>query len=103
MLLNENSILETLQKIVDYLKAGDLDQAEAHLDALGFDRLLSPIRDRSKGSRRFFDPAEPFDSVRVHETGDHLHSCFAAVKRGDAAAALTAGEHALERWQAGGG
>jgi hypothetical protein len=99
-MLNNQSVAAALRSAVDHLKSGDLTQAEAALRALQFDRLLKPLRDRSKGPRQFLDPGEPFGVDRVHETGDHIRSCFAAMKRGDQAGALASAEAAVKRWEA---
>lgn len=98
MMLNEGSIAQALREIVAHLKDGTLEQAEANLKALEFERLLHPVIGRSKGSRQFFDPAEPFGAERVHQTGDDLRRCFSAISRKDREIALREAEAAATRW-----
>ena len=97
-MLNEDSIARTLRELVDHLTNEDLDQAEATLEVLGFERLLHPVKDPSKGPRRFFDPAEGFGPERVHQTGDHVRRCLSAIKRKDRESALHEAEAAATRW-----
>lgn len=79
-MLNESAISEALENCVAHLERDNLDQAEATLRVLDFDRLLKPIEDPSKQrQRRFVDPAEGYGVERVHETGDHIHACFSAI------------------------
>ena len=99
MMLNEDSIAQTLREFHAHLTSGDLDQAEANLEVLGFERLLHPAKDPSKGPRQFFDPAEPFGSERVHQTGDHIRRCLSAIKRGDRENALHEAAAAATRWR----
>jgi hypothetical protein len=100
-MLNEESITGVLQGVIGHLESGNLEQAEAHLDIVDFERLLHPIRGAS-AYRQFVDPAEGFGLDRVHETGDHIRACALAVRRGDMDAALLAARTALARWNQGG-
>jgi hypothetical protein len=99
-LLNENSIAQTLQEIVEDLQQGYLQNARTRLDVLEFERLRHPISDPTK-QRLFVDPAGPFGTERVNETGDHILQCEAALSRVDGSAALEAAQKALQRWQEG--
>jgi hypothetical protein len=99
MMLNEDSITQALRQLVANLSSGNLDQAEATLEVLEFERLLHPVKDRSKGPRQFFDPAEAFGAERVHQTGDHLRVCLSAIKREDCNSALREAEAATARWE----
>ena len=81
------------------LNGGNLDRAEAVLEVLEFERLLHPVKDWSKGSRRFFDPAESFGPERVHQTGDHIDRCLSAINREDREGALLEAEAAATRWK----
>ena len=96
-MLSEESIVRFLQGIISHLENGNLEQAEAHLDILDFERLLHPIRGDS-ANRQFVDPAEGFGVERVHETGDRIRECALAVRAGDNNAALYAARAALMRW-----
>jgi hypothetical protein len=97
-MLDDDSITQALGELVSHLTAGNLDQAEATLEVLDFERLLHPLKDRSKGSRQFFDPAEPFGTERVHQTGDHIRSCSVAINQHDHKRALDEAVAAAARW-----
>lgn len=58
-MLNEQSIRETLERIVNQLSEGDAESANFAIEDLGLDRLTQPIEDRSK-HRMFVDPAAAF-------------------------------------------
>lgn len=98
-MLSEESITQALGELVSNLTAGDLDQAEATLEVLDFERLLKPLKDRSKGSRLFLDPAEPFGAERVHQTGDHILRCSSAINQQDRERALDEALAAAARWK----
>jgi len=91
------SINRLLEQTVEHLEAGNPEQAEATLDVLDFERLLHPIKG-SGAEHRFVDPAASFGVERVHETGDHVRSCIAALAAGDFEAALEAARAAAARW-----
>jgi hypothetical protein len=99
--LTEDSIKRTLEGVIDDIRQEHLDAAQARLDDLGFERLLKPIPDASRGRRLFTDPAAPFGVERVHRTGGHLGQCRAALRRGNGKGALQAAISALQRWQYG--
>jgi hypothetical protein len=99
MTLNDQAVGDALRSAIAHIRAGNLEQADAVLEDLGFERLLRPIKDRSKGPRRFFDPAENFGPERVHQTGDHIVKCRTALKRNDGQGALSSAESALARWE----
>jgi hypothetical protein len=99
MMFNEDAIAQVLCQLVAHLSSRDLDQAEATLEVLEFERLLHPVIGRSKGPRQIIDPAESFGSERVRQTGDHLRGCLSAVKRGDCESALREAEAATTRWK----
>lgn len=99
-MLNEESITRFLQGVISHLEGGNLEQAEAHLQILDFERLLHPIRGHS-AHRQFLDPAEAFGVERVHETGDYIRMCARAERTGDIDTALNAARAALARWSQG--
>jgi hypothetical protein len=103
MMLNDAAITNALSQTVEMIREGDLEQAQAGLAVLEFHRLMRPLKDSSKGPRRFFDPAREFGPERVHETGDHISECIAALGRGDAEDALAEAEAAAARWGEEGG
>lgn len=72
-MLNDQAVTDALRDTIEHVQQQNLEQAEATLEVLGFERLLRPIEDRSK-QRRFVDPAGGFGVERVHETGDHIRS-----------------------------
>ena len=90
-----------IAETIEHLKRGDLDQAEIQIDIVDIDRLLRVVRDPSKGSRQFIDPAESFGRARVQETSGHLHHAKAYMRSGGISAALLEAEAALRRWDAG--
>src|SRR6266478_1069343 len=49
--LNETSIRDSLEKIARHLKAGEMTEAKAALDALDFGRLFRTVQDPTKASR----------------------------------------------------
>ena len=89
---------KALNQTVEKIKEGDLEQAEAGLAVLEFHRLMRPLQDSSQGLRQFFDPAREFGPERVHETGDHISRCIAALGFGDGEMALAEAEGAAARW-----
>ena len=101
-MLNEDSIKQALENLVDDIKQSNLDNAASTLDVLGFERLLRSIEDPTKGRNRrlFIDPSEAFGTERVHKTGDHIAACRNALGRSDRDCALDHAEKALKRWQA---
>jgi hypothetical protein len=103
MMLNDAAITNALSQTVEKIREGDLEQAQAGLAVLEFHRLMGPLKDSSKGARKFFDPAREFGPERVHETGDHISRCIAALGRGDAENALAEAEAAAARWGEEGG
>lgn len=98
MMLNEDSIKQALRELIAHLNAGELDQAKATLEVLGFERLLHPIQRNDKGPMEFFDSAQSFGTERVHKTGDHIRQCLFAIKREDRESALREAEAAAKRW-----
>lgn len=98
IILNEGSIAQVLRELVAHLSGGNLDQAQAALETMEFERLLRPVKDRSKGSHQFFDPSEEFGPERVHQSGDHLRECLSAIQREDNGRALHEAEAAAARW-----
>ena len=98
MMLNEASIRGYLVELIKHLKLGDLDQAEATIDTLEFNRLLRPIP-----RRQFIDPAEAsgIGTERAHEVGDHLQRLASRLEHRDMEGALQEAEAALVRWDAG--
>ncbi len=99
MMLNEAAITNALNQTVEKIREGDLEQAQAGLAVLEFHRLMRPLKDSSKGLRQFFDPGREFGPERVHETGDHISRCIAALGLGDGENALTEAEAAAARWR----
>jgi hypothetical protein len=102
-MLSEDGIRLTLNAIIQDIRQGKIENAQATLEVLNFERLLRPIPDTSKGpgQRLYIDPAGPFGIERVHEVADHLRKCRAALISQDANAALEAAQKALHRWQEG--
>jgi hypothetical protein len=98
VILNDAAIINALSQTVEKIRAGDLEQAQAGLEVLEFHRLMRPMKDSGKGPRRFFDPARQFGPERVHETGDHISRCIAALARRDGENALAEAEAAAARW-----
>ena len=103
MMLNDAAITNALSHTVEKIREGDLEQAQAGLAVLEFHRLMRPMKDFIKGPRRFFDPAREFGPERVHETGDHISRCIAALGLGDTENALAEAEAAAARWGKEGG
>lgn len=97
-MLNDAAIAIALSQTVEQIRVGDLELAQAGLELLEFHRLMRPMKDSGKGPRRFFDPARQFGPERVHETGDHISRCIAALVRGDRENALAEAEAAATRW-----
>ena len=97
-MLDDAAITNALSQTVEKIREGDLEQAQAGLAVLEFHRLMRPMKDSGKGPRRFFDPARQFGPERVHETGDHISRCIAALMRGDGENALAEAEAAAARW-----
>jgi hypothetical protein len=57
LMMSEASIAQALGDAVAHLSDGNLEQAEAALDVLEFERLLNPKQSRSKGPQTSLDPA----------------------------------------------
>jgi hypothetical protein len=98
VILTDAAITNALNQTVENIRTGDLERAQASLAALEFHRLMRPMRDSIKGPRQFFDPAREFGPERVHETGDHISRCIAALELGDGDTALAEAEGAAARW-----
>ena len=98
MILTDAAITKALNQTVQQIREGDLEQAQAGLAVLEFHRLMRPMKDSIKGPRQFFDPAREFGPERVHETGEHISQCIAALGLGDAEGALAEAEAAAARW-----
>jgi hypothetical protein len=98
MILTDAAITKALNQAVQQIREGDLEQAQAGLAVLEFQRLMRPMKDSIKGPRQFFDPAREFGPERVHESGDHISRCIAALGLGDAEDALAEAEAAAARW-----
>jgi hypothetical protein len=103
VILTDAAITNALNQAVQRIREGDLDQAQAGLAVLEFHQLMRPMKDSGEGSRRFFDPARQFGPERVHETGDHISRCIAALAHGDGENALVEAEAAAARWGKEGG
>ena len=103
MILTDAAITNALNQTVEKIREGDLEQAQAGLAVLEFHRLMRPMKDSAKGLRQFFDPAREFGPERVHETGNHISRCIAALGLGDSENALTEAEAAAARWGKEGG
>ena len=103
MILTDAAITSALNQTVENIRAGDLEQAQASLAVLEFHRLMRPMKDSIKGPRQLFDPAREFGPERVHETGDHISRCIAALGLGDSEDALAEAEAAAARWGKEGG
>jgi hypothetical protein len=103
VILADAAITNALNQTVQKIKEGDLEQAQAGLAVLEFHRLMRPMKDSIKGPRQFFDSAREFEPERVHETGDHISRCIAALGLGDSENALTEAEAAAARWGKEGG
>jgi hypothetical protein len=97
-MLNEDSIRSMLTQTREHIEAGNLQQALSHLQLLGFNRLLQPLRNPTKGPLRFVDPADGFGPTRVHETGDYIRACQAALQSERTEAARDAISRAIDRW-----
>jgi hypothetical protein len=98
VILTDAAITNALNQTVEKIREGDLEQAQAGLAVLEFHRLMRPLKDSSKGPRQFFDPAREFEPERVHETGNHISRCIAALGLVDAKDALVEAEAAAARW-----
>ena len=103
MMLTDAAITDALNQTVQKIREGDLEQAQASLAVLEFHQLMRPMKDSVKGPRQFFDPAREFGPERVHETGDHISRCIAALGLGDGENALAEAEAAAARWGKEGG
>ena len=103
MIFTDAAITNALNQTVENIRVGDLEQAQAGLAVLEFHRLMSPMKDSSKGPRHFYDTAREFEPERVHETGDHVSRCIAALGLGDRETALAEAEAAATRWGKRGG
>jgi len=99
MIRTEAAITEALNQALQQIREGDLEQAQAGLAVLEFHRLMHPVKDSIKGPRQCFDPAREFGPERVHETGDHITRCIAALGLGDSKDALAEAEAAAARWR----
>jgi hypothetical protein len=98
IMLNEQSIERCLKDLISALRRGELAQAEVELRVLHFERLLRPVRSLSKGPIQFVDPGAQFGAERVHQTGDQIYRCIAAIQAENVQEALGAAEAALARW-----
>jgi hypothetical protein len=103
VMLTDAAITDALNQTVQKIREGDLEQAQASLAVLEFHQLMRPMKDSVKGPRQFFDPAREFGPERVHETGDHISRCIAALGLGDGENALAEAEAAAARWGKEGG
>jgi hypothetical protein len=103
VILTDAAITNALNQTGEKIRAGDLEQAQAGLEDLGFHRLMRPMKDSIQGSRQFFDPAREFGPERVHETGDHIARCISSLGLGDGETALAESEAAAARWGTEGG
>ncbi len=103
MILTDAAITNVLNQTVEKIREGDLEQAQAGLAVLEFHQLMRRMKDSGEGPRRFFDPARQFGPERVHETGDHISQCIAALALGDAENALAEAEAAAASWNKEGG
>jgi hypothetical protein len=103
VILTDAAITNALNQTVQNIREGNLEQAQAGLAILEFHRLMSPMKDSIHGPRQFFDPAREFGPERVHETGDHISRCIAALGLGDGETALAEAEAAAARWGKQGG
>ena len=100
--LNERAILEELNRLVENIRSGEMEDASATLSILGFERLLRPIQNSAVISQpQFVDLSGPFGVARVHQTSDHIRACDAALRDGDREVALRTATEALKRWQEG--
>ena len=69
-MLNDQSIADALGDVIEHLQQQNLEQAEATLEVLNFERLLKRIPDPSKGrSLHFVDPAEAFGNRAASRNG----------------------------------
>lgn len=93
-MLNDAAITNALNQTVERIREGNLEQAQAGLAVLGFHRLMHPLKD---------DSARPFGPERVHETGDHISRCIAALALGDGENARAEAEAAAAGWRKEGG
>jgi hypothetical protein len=103
VILTDAAITSALNQTLENIRAGDLEQAQASLAVLEFHRLMRPMKDSAKGPRQFFDRAREFGPERVHETGNHISRCIAALGLGDGENALAEAEAAAARWGKEGG
>jgi hypothetical protein len=103
VILTDAAITNALNQTREKIRAGDLTQAQAGLEDLGFHRLMRPMKDSIQGPRHFFDPAREFGPERVHGTGDHISRCISALGLGDGETALAEAEAAAARWGKEGG
>jgi hypothetical protein len=92
VILADAAITDALNQTVQQIREGDLEQAQAGLAVLEFHRLMRPMKD-----------SREFGPERVHETGDHISQCIAALGLGDAENALAEAEAAAARWGKEGG
>jgi hypothetical protein len=103
VIFTDAAITTALNQTVQKIREGDLEQAQAGLAVLEFHQLMRPMRDSIKGPRQFFDPAREFGPERVHETGDHISRCIAALGLGDGGTALAEAGAVAARWGKEGG
>ena len=92
MILTDAAITNALNQTVQQIREGNLEQAQAGLAVLEFHRLMRPTED-----------SREFGPERVHETGDHITRCIAALGLGDSKDALAEAEAAVARWGQEGG
>jgi hypothetical protein len=98
IMLNEESIAESLDEAVRNLESGNTEQAQGALEVLDFGRLVRrPIEDSSK-TVRFVDPAGPFGGERVYATYQHISACLGAIDKHELEAALSEAKAAEARW-----
>src|SRR5258708_40176223 len=102
-MLTAAAITNAVNQRVTKIREGYLEQAQAGLAVLEFHRLMRPMKDSVKGALQFFEPAREFGPERVHETGDHISLCIAALGLGDRETALAEAEAAAARWGKEGG
>ncbi len=92
MIITDAAITNALNQTVQQIREGNLEQAQAGLAVLEFHRLIRPMKD-----------SREFGPERVHETGDHISRCIAALAHGDGENALAEAVAAAARWGKEGG
>jgi hypothetical protein len=104
MMLNEQSIEESLKAVIEHSEQGALDQATRQLDVLNFVSLQKRTPDPTKrfgrsGHRKSSVAGEAFGMERVNATARHIAECRDALSGGDQKRALDAAGKALKCWQ----